>query len=431
MPERLLGANQGNPKGHWEPLDALELNERILTEHDASWYDPTLRIQREITFSQKERERYLEMIREFLLGFSSQRLVIVKEPRIAALSDLWFEAVRRSGFDLKIIIPLRHPDEVAASLAKRDGLAFELSSVLWLKYNLLAERCSRLLPRVFVEYTNLLSNWRAEIGRISESLSIDLRAPDAAVIEEFLARDLYRERHSGIPTDVFGLPWISSAYANLSGAARGEALDTRLMDEIFAAFSSCEKTFRTAIHQFRAMSRPIYENKLDRLTDFFSRSGARGRDARDLESRIAWLLWILGFSVGHFGGTDPNQETADLIAVTPKGHFAVIECTTGSLREGNKISLVIDRAARVRQSVAASNNKEVRVLPVIVGSRARAEIGADIEQAEKQGVLVISRENLEQAVAGNLVFVNAEQLYEAAIKRVDSAKAKHEAQLLL
>ena len=86
------------------------------------------------------------------------------------------------------------------------------------------------------------------------------------------------------------------------------------------------------------------------------------------------------------------------------------------------------RTQRVRQGVVASNNKHLRVLPVIVTSRTRAEITADIEQAEKLGVLVISRENLEQAVTRTLVFPNADQLYEEAIKTVESAKAKYEIQ---
>ena len=40
----------------------------------------------------------------------------------------------------------------------------------------------------------------------------------------------------------------------------------------------------------------------------------------------------------------------------------------------------------------------------------------------------MSRENLEQAVNRTLVLPNAEQLYEEAIKTVESARAKYDAQ---
>jgi len=89
---------------------------------------------------------------------------------------------------------------------------------------------------------------------------------------------------------------------------------------------------------------------------------------------------------------------------------------------------LIERAERVRAGVVASNNKHLRVLAAIANSRPRAEISADIEQAEKLGVLVMSRENLEEAVTRTLVLPNAEQLYEEAIKTVESAKAKYETQ---
>ena len=79
------------------------------------------------------------------------------------LSELWFEAARRGGFAIKVAIPVRHPNEVAASLGARDRVSFELSSVLWLKYNLLAERGSREFPRVFVEYSNMLHDWRRRL----------------------------------------------------------------------------------------------------------------------------------------------------------------------------------------------------------------------------------------------------------------------------
>jgi hypothetical protein len=176
----------------------------------------------------------------------------------------------------------------------------------------------------------------------------------------------------------------------------------------------------------------IFDDNLEILNDFLSKSGGKGRNARDLESGIAWLLWMLGFSVAHFGGTVLMQEkAADLIATTPKGDFVVIECTTGLLKADNKLPLLIERTERVKAGVVASNNKHLRVLAAIVTSRPRAEISADIEQAEKLGVLVISRENLEQAVSKTLRLANAEQLYDEAIKSVESAKEKYETQTSL
>jgi hypothetical protein len=256
LPETLLGPNEGNPKGNFEPLEALKFNDAFLFRQGATWFDPTLRLQGEVVFDAQEREVYTEQIRAFLEACPEEPLLVIKENRILALSDFWFEAARRAGFAVKIVIPVRHPEEVAASWATRDGLSYELSAVLWIKYNLLAERRSRRFPRVFVEYSELLNNWRQQITRVAEALSIDLSGSDEAAINAFLTRDLYRQKHSGPPAELFGQPWTGQLYAALSAASHGASLDFHTMDEIFWAFSACERTFRIALDEFRTRFGP-------------------------------------------------------------------------------------------------------------------------------------------------------------------------------
>ena len=251
LPEPLLGASESNLTGHWEPIDAININNAFLSRYGASWYDPTLSLQGEVAFSAQETETYIEEIRAFIERCHAGSLLVVKEPRIAALADFWFEASRRASIAAKVVIPIRHPDQVAASLAARDGVSPELSSVLWLKYNFLAERSSRKLPRVFVEYLNFLSDWRKEIGRISERLAVDLSDADAVAINGFLDPNLHRQRSCGKPGDIFGQTWTSDTYAALSAAARDEPLNLRKIDAMFSAFVACERTFRRSLEEFR------------------------------------------------------------------------------------------------------------------------------------------------------------------------------------
>jgi hypothetical protein len=250
LPEPLLGASESNLTGHWEPIDAININNAFLSRHGASWYDPTLRLQGEIAFSAEEKETCIEQIRALIERCRAGPLLVIKEPRIAALAEFWFEASRRASVTAKVVIPIRHPDQVAASLAARDGISAELSNVLWLKYNFLAERGSRKLPRVFVEYLNLLSDWRKEIGRISERLAVDLSDADEAAINRFLDPNLHRQRSCGEPSDMFGRTWTSDTYKALSAAARDEPLDLQKIDVAFSAFAACERTFRRSLEEF-------------------------------------------------------------------------------------------------------------------------------------------------------------------------------------
>jgi hypothetical protein len=176
--------------------------------------------------------------------------------------------------------------------------------------------------------------------------------------------------------------------------------------------------------------RVVYEladNQLEILNDLLTRPQSRGRDARELETGVAWLLWMLGFSVAHLGSTPRTQDAVDLIATTPNGHFAVVECTTGLLKADQKLPRVVERAEHVRRRLAESGNLYARVLAVIVTSKTRSEVMADIEQAERLKVLVITREDLEQSSNRTLPLPNADQVFEQAERTVQEAAAKHEA----
>ncbi len=121
---------------------------------------------------------------------------------------------------------------------------------MWLKYNLLAELHSRQFPRVFIEYSSLLEDWRREVARVSRALDLDL-APDAAAVDAFLTPDLHRQRCEGPITEVFGYPWLSDTYTILAEAARDRPLDVARLDEIFRAYRTCERAFRISLDDWR------------------------------------------------------------------------------------------------------------------------------------------------------------------------------------
>lgn len=158
------------------------------------------------------------------------------------------------------------------------------------------------------------------------------------------------------------------------------------------------------------------------LNEFLNRPNAKGRDARDLETAIAWLFWIHGFSAAHVGSTARTQDFADLILVTPQGHVAVVECTTGLLRADNKLPNLIARSATVRRRLDQSNNNHLRLLSVIVTTLTREEIKADLEQAERLGVLVLAKEEIDQLVTNTLITGNADATFAAAEIRVRDAQ---------
>jgi hypothetical protein len=148
----------------------------------------------------------------------------------------------------------------------------------------------------------------------------------------------------------------------------------------------------------------VFDKKLETLTDILTKAQTRGQDARDLEAGVAWVLWMLGFSAAHIGGLPRTQQQfADLIVTTPSGHFVVV----------------------VRQAIAASNNQHLRVLSVMVTSKPRNEIVADIEQAEKLGVLVATAETLVRAIERTILLPNADAMFSEFQELASATLAKY------
>jgi len=170
-----------------------------------------------------------------------------------------------------------------------------------------------------------------------------------------------------------------------------------------------------------------FDSKLEALRDLIERAQTRGSNARDLEIAVGWLLWILGFSPTPIGATPKTGDAPDLIATTPQGHFLVVECTTGILKEDHKLAHLIQRAEKTRQSLIASNNRHLRVLPIIVTTKSRDEVKAELEQAYKLGVLVATREDFDPIINRTLVFPDAGRLYAEA----EATLQRHQSQLTL
>lgn len=187
----------------------------------------------------------------------------------------------------------------------------------------------------------------------------------------------------------------------------------------------------TKLQNSRRAAYEAFDDNLETVRDIVAKALRKGDEARDLEAAISWILWMIGFSAVQLGGTRRTQDAADLVACTPSGHFAVIECTTGLLRADNKLTILHDRTLAVRRSLETSNHGHLRVLPVLVTSKTREDIRVDIEQAERLGMLVMTREDISRALDRTLQLPTADQMYDEGWQAVRAAQAKHDAQQAL
>lgn len=256
LPAAMLGADANNPLGYWEPRAAISLNETILHRLGTHWYDPSLRLQ-DAGSPDADNKACVAKVARYLSTLPAAPLVVIKEPRITTLSDLWFDAARMAGFDVAAVIAVRHPQEVISSIAKSWGVSPALGSALWLKCNILAERNTRGVPRVFVDYANLLDDWRREMKRICTQLPVELHTQDEDAVEEFLTPALHRQRHCGPVPDLFGADWISTVHEAFRGAALDDPIDMSTLDRVFESYRASERDFRKAYEDVQGLSNSV------------------------------------------------------------------------------------------------------------------------------------------------------------------------------
>lgn len=208
---RLAPPSDFNQRGYWEHQDIIALHDQLLQDIGSSWDD-----ERALPDNWTNRPEavktatYLESI--LRRDFGSSQLFGVKDPRISRLMPMWHKVLMRMNVRPHFVIIVRHPHEVAGSLARRDGFEPSKSYLLWLRYTLEAEVATRGQSRAFVSFEALLGNPVDEIRHLQKQLGLPWRDP-ATISEEiraFLEPSLRHHRTSeaapsALPAIVQGL----------------------------------------------------------------------------------------------------------------------------------------------------------------------------------------------------------------------------------
>ena len=174
--QHLMPATDANEKGHWEHEEIVRAHDSLLSSLGSWWDDdeplPSDWVGRDVT-----REARSQLLGILERDFAQIPLFGMKDPRMCRLMPLWFPIFQTLRVEPHFALVVRHPWEVAESLAKRDGIEHSKSYVLWLEHLVQAESATRGHKRSFIRYEELMDNPVAVLGELREQLGIDLRAP--------------------------------------------------------------------------------------------------------------------------------------------------------------------------------------------------------------------------------------------------------------
>jgi hypothetical protein len=121
---------------------------------------------------------------------------LIKDPRQCRLLPLWNVLLAQRPFQVAVVLVVRQPEAVAASLVSRDQLPLERALLLWLSHTLEAERETRHLPRLVLSYEQLLQEPAAVVQRCQQLAVIPTTTPAADLLDTWIRPDLNHHQPS-------------------------------------------------------------------------------------------------------------------------------------------------------------------------------------------------------------------------------------------
>jgi hypothetical protein len=150
----------------------------------------------------------------------SQAVALIKDPRQCRLLPLWTTLFAQRPFQVAVVLAVRQPEAVAASLVSRDQLPLDRALLLWLSHTLEAERATRQLPRLVLSYEQLLQDPAAAVQRCQQLAGLPITRPSAELLGEWIRPGLNHHQRSSGGLDPKGdtktlLQWANAVYAAL------------------------------------------------------------------------------------------------------------------------------------------------------------------------------------------------------------------------
>ena len=237
----LMKGDSWNERGYWESDKLVSFHDRLLASAGSSWDDwcalnPTW-------VSSSEEQIFLTELPTLIeQEFGQSRFFVVKDPRMCRFVPFWIRGLREIGVTPQFIISLRNPLEVARSLERRDGMPISEGLLLWLRHYLDAEYATRGHPRGFIQYEDLLRDWKGSIAALSTALNLqfpDQSSDTIAAVDAFLSRDL--RHHIASPHELDAheevFDWTKRTYHALQRLIGGNVPEAmHELDDIRQAF---------------------------------------------------------------------------------------------------------------------------------------------------------------------------------------------------
>lgn len=264
-----LAADEFNKGGYYERFHLVELHDRFLESLGSRWDSlsplapgwwrdpPALAL----------RNKIVDRLRAEL-PHSPQRLWGLKDPRLMRLLPLWLDVCVDLDLEPRIILVTRTPEEVAASLARRDNMSRDDALVLWAVYHMEFLQHVGDTPWIRIDGDHWLDDHHAHALRLLRFLGVPTTARDNAMLalDEWVEPEWMTNSRPGRRSRSFA-HWLYDRFATLPG------IDGDTGVEMSAELRRSAQDF----HVFSRVFRPVF-HRAERLPS--SEAAARNAESK-------------------------------------------------------------------------------------------------------------------------------------------------------
>jgi hypothetical protein len=209
VPGPFMAANESNPKGFYESRWSVRFHNELIREAGVNVVDGRPEARERIRAAVDDRAR--RRVARYLERHHDLDQLVVKDPRTVWTQYLWADAARDAGREIRYLSMLRHPAEVVGSRntyyadhsraagATEPQQQASLNLMRWINTTLVSERATRGARRSFVEYADLLVDWRPVMSRVGVELGLRFDPPTAVTphpVDDFIDPALRRHAPS-------------------------------------------------------------------------------------------------------------------------------------------------------------------------------------------------------------------------------------------
>ena len=262
-------AEGNNEKGFFEDVEINAINIELLKAFGDDWRSLAPIAAADLGSAKVEalRLRAMSVLRD---RFEGNQIFGFKDPRTCRLLPFWQPLFADLGLEQTYVIALRNPLSVAKSLEHRDRMDFEKSCYLWLVHMLPCVRLTQGMPRVVVDYDQLIKTPAPEIRRMAQALGLQEQLDEASIhafetqfVDEKLRHSAFEPEDSAADPRV--PPAVRDLFLGLSKVARqGGSLEAP---------------------ESQAMVRSLAE-RFDNLPRVFAFSGDQGEKIAELQGLV-------------------------------------------------------------------------------------------------------------------------------------------------